>query len=130
MRSTVDLPQPDGPTSEHELAAPQVEVDAADGNGAVRPGLSDAAQLEHRAGRIRRGFHARLARTRCSIGVTGAIFGSMNLFVMIDAGRDLRIGRLDVVAERGVEVVDDLLHARGHHVAERLVGAVADDLEL
>ena len=128
MRRTVDLPQPDGPTSEMKSAAPQVESDAADGNRAARPGLSDAAQLEHRAGRIR----TRIPRRSARRGARSASQVDVLVDELVGHDRrraDLRVGGLDVVAEGGVEVVDDLLHALGHHVAERLVGAVADDLE-
>ena len=44
MRSSVDLPQPDGPTKTHELAVRHLEVDAVDDVDGAE-GLVDAAKL-------------------------------------------------------------------------------------
>ena len=95
MRSTVDLPHPDGPTRVRNSPRAEVEVDALDGQRAVRPGLADAAQPEHRgAGNVGGRIvdpAAKLARSiprllEAHAWAQRPIFGSMNLFVTIVAG--------------------------------------------
>ena len=43
MRSSVDLPQPDGPTSTQNCAVADLEIDALDGFEAADIGLADVA---------------------------------------------------------------------------------------
>ena len=48
MRSSVDLPQPDGPTKTTNSPSSIVEVDALDDLGRLAEGLLDAVQLDAR----------------------------------------------------------------------------------
>ena len=50
MRSSVDLPQPDGPTSTHELAVGDVDVDAVQDRGRAEVLLD---RLDRDAGHVR-----------------------------------------------------------------------------